>query len=181
MKIISKQSIAKFIYKHFSKINRSSDDILLFTHESARKYYKLNVPFLAGYLLISYNLLRHPDYPNYLKITSIIFSSLIGLSLLFINIYANRHINNIILKRATNELAITTFSKFGFSSRKYTISLSDLKQMSSIAKYIKTKQTGIYILRLKENKRIFRYLNVFFIRPVRNNPEFDRIFKKILI
>jgi hypothetical protein len=182
MKIDKTRHFYKFLSQHLSnKVPKPSDDVLLFTHETARRYYKLNVPFLAGYLVFSYILTRHPDCPSYLKYTSIAFSSIIGLALVGISLYANRHINRIVLKRSTNELDITTFSKLGFGSRRHTIGVNDLREMYSVGKYIKTKKTGVYVIKFNEDKkRLYRYLNLFFIRPSRNNPDFDRIFKRIL-
>jgi hypothetical protein len=166
---------SKFLIKKFTT---KEDEILIFTHQQARKYYKMNVPFLAGYLVISYNLIKHPDYPSYLKNTSMLFSSIIFLALIGINIYANRHISMIKLRRHSQMLNIETFSKFGFGKKNYIIPLNDVKEITSIKKYIKTKKTGIFII--KTNKKVFNFFNFFFIRPSRNNPEFDKIFKKIL-
>jgi hypothetical protein len=47
--------------------------------------------------------------------------------------------------------------------------------MYSISRYIKTKSTGIYVI--KPEGKYFPYMNYFFIRPVKkNNQEFDKIF-----
>jgi hypothetical protein len=174
------KNLYKIILRSFTKNIKPEEEVLLFTHQTAFKYYKLNVPFLTSYLAFSYFLISNKELPSHLRNTSIAFSSLITISLLAINFYANRHINLIKLKRNSGLLVIQTFSKFGFGTKKYIVSINDFKEMHSVSRYIRTKKTGIYILKLKESKKLFHFGNFFFIRPARNNPDFDRIFKKLL-
>jgi hypothetical protein len=170
-------SLKRFCNK-LKRENIKDEEILIFTHQMAKKYYKIHVPFLFLYLGYSYNIIKNPDYPTYMKNTFIAFSSIISLSLLGLFLYSNRHISSIKLKKQSKVLIIETFRYFGMRKKNYEVPLSNIKEIRGISKYIRTKRTGIFII--KPNINVFKIFNLFFIRPYKNNPEFDKIFKRLL-
>jgi hypothetical protein len=155
------------------------EEILIFIHKDAKRYYKMNVPFLIGYLGFSYVIISHPDSTSYIRNTSIFFSSVIALGLFSVFMYSNRHVGSIKLRRQSKVLVIETLARFGIKNKTFEVPISNLKEITSVKKYIKTNRTGIFMIKL--NVKCFTYLNFFLIRPTKNNPEFDKIFKKLLI
>jgi hypothetical protein len=156
------------------------EKIFLFSHDTAKKYYQMNVLPLIGYLGLSSASLLNSDYPDYLRRTMTMFMSASFLALLGISIYAKRHIYSIHLMKPSNILIIETFSKLGFGKFKtYQMPLKDVTEMIPVSKYIKTKNTGIYILKPNQSTKYFNFLNFFFIRP-KSGLEFDQIFKSKL-
>ena len=174
---VFKFNIKKFCIK-LKKENIKEEEILLFTHQMAKKYYKIHVPFLVLYLGYSYNIIKNPDNPSYMRNTFIVFSSIISFSLIGLLLYSNRHISTIKLKKQKKVLMIETFRYFGLRKKNYEIPLNNIEEIKGVSKYIRTKRTGIFII--KPNINIFKIFNIFFIRPNKNNPEFDKIFKRLL-
>ncbi len=154
------------------------EEILIFIHKDAKKYYRLNVPFLMAYMGFSYFTITHPDSTSYMRNTSIFFSSLVGLALFGLYLYSNRHIGSIKLGRQSKVLVIETLARFGIKKAIYEIPFGNLQEITSVRKYIKTNRTGIFMI--KPNIKIFNFFNFFLIRPNKNNPEFDKIFKRLL-
>ncbi len=175
-----------FVKKFFSDKNIKSrappstgnkeETIFLFSHD-ARKYYIINIVPLVGYLLISLTLLTNSDYPDYLRGTMFLFGAACFTALIGISIYSKRHINHISLTKPSNIFLIKTFSKLGFGKDKeYQIPFKGIGELVPISKYIKTKNTGVFILKPNQNVKYFNFFNFFFIRP-KGSIEFDQIFK----
>lgn len=174
--IIRRQFSSKVKQSAKDTKNVRQEEILLLSHETAARYYKLNVPFLFGYIGFAGVMLNNPEYPAYVKSSMLMFSSLCGLGLVGLFLYSNRHIKTMKLIKPGNNLIIETFSKFGFSSKNHNINVNDIKELIPISKYIHTKKTGIYMMTLYPEKKLFNSFNVLFMRPSKNNPQFDKIF-----
>jgi hypothetical protein len=156
---------------------QKEETLFLFSHDTARKYYKLNVFPLLGYLVVSGACLFDSDYPDYLRNTMYLFMGSSMLVLTGISIYAKRHVHTLKLVKPSNILLVSTFSKSGFGKdRLYQVPIKDILEMIPISKYIGTKSTGIYILKANQNTKYFPFMNFFFIRP-KSGIEFDAIFK----
>lgn len=169
--------------KKFStnKINKSKDNtnqekILIFSHETARRYYKLNVLSLGGYFIVCFCLLSNHDYPDHLWKTTLAFGFASFSILVGIYIFSNRHINLIRLLKPSNNLTIRTFSKLTFGlDKEYQIPLKNV-ELIKLKRFQISKKTNLYILHDKSKKKYFSFLNFFYIRPT-SNPQFDSIFK----
>jgi hypothetical protein len=158
------------------------ENIFIFSHETGRRYYKLNVAFLGLYSLMNLNILKDKDYPDYLRKSMVIFLSLTAGALIVIGLFASRHVESIHLKKPANILLINTFSKFGFSTKNYQLPVKDIKEVIPLSRYIRTKNTGLYLIKPTPNHKYFKFLNFFIIRPQKtNNIHFDEIFSSKLI
>jgi hypothetical protein len=156
---------------------QKEETIFLFSHDTARKYYKINVFPLLGYVVVSGACLIDSDYPDYLRNTMYLFMGASLLVLVGITFYAKRHIHTLKLVKPSNILLVSTFSKSGFGKdRLYQVPLKDILEMIPISKYIGTKNTGIYIMKPNQSTKYFHFMNFFFIRP-KSGIEFDAIFK----
>jgi hypothetical protein len=188
------QKLKLILHKKFSTINKTSksetrtspnlsnktnkeETIFLFSHGSAKNYYKLNVLPLFIYLGICFSILILTDVPDQLKKTMRFFGTNSFLLLLAISFYSKRHINHLSLTKPGNIILMKTFSKLGLGKfNEYQIPLKDIGPLIPISKYIRTKKTGIYILKPSQDIKYFYFMNFFFIRPT-SNPEFDKLFK----
>jgi len=160
-----------------SNTKPKEETIFIFSHDTARKYYSMNVIPLIGYIAVSAASLVDSDYPDYLRKTMYFFMATGVLILTGLSIYAKRHVHSMQLVKPSNILLIKTFSKFGFGKdRTYQVPIKDIVEMIPISKFIRTKNTGIYIMKPNQNTKYFRFMNFFFIRP-KSSLEFDQIFK----
>jgi hypothetical protein len=167
----------KIISNAAAPTKQKEETIFLFSHDSARKYYKLNVLPLLGYVVVSGASLIDSDYPDYLRNTMYLFMGASLLVLTGVTMYAKRHVHTLKLVKPSNILLVSTFSKAGFGKdRLYQVPLKDIVEMIPVSKYIGTKNTGIYIMKPNQNTKYFHFMNFFFIRP-KSGLEFDAIFK----
>lgn len=159
--------------------NIKQESLNVFSHESAAKYYKINILALLGYNTVLGVCLLNPEFPDYLRKTMMISFSLITATIIFIGIYSRRHISSISITRPSNILTIKTFGKFGLSpdGRTYQLPVKEVKELVPASDYIKTKKTGVFLLKPTEKMDYFRFFNFFFIRPYANNVLFDQLFK----
>ncbi len=160
----------------------SIEELQVFSHSTAQKYYRLNSAALIGYNIILLLCIGNPDYPDYHKKTMMFSSGVITLALFAISVYAKRHVKNIKIMKPANILTIETFGKLGITNKgyNYQIPLRDVKEIVPLSDYIKTRKTGVYLIYPFEKTNYFRFLNFFFIRPEKKNLEFDQLFKSKL-
>lgn len=163
-----------------TKIEKEKEETLvLFSHESAARYYKLNVLSLLAYNTVLGLCLKSPEFPDYIRGTMTLSFGLISIAIICIGIFSKRHISSISITKPSNILLVKTFSKFGLfnSYNSYQIPLKEIKELVPVSDYIKTRKTGIYILKTTENTKYHNFFNFFFIRPTNNNHLFDQYFK----
>jgi hypothetical protein len=170
----------KFLVKKFSKIQNKSENIFIFSHDTAGKYYLLNFGFLSAYTGITFSISINPEYPDYLRNSLYFFMLISSMTMIAILFFSKRHIASIHLVKPGNILNIKTFRKFGYSNTSFQMPVSEVKEIVSFSKYIKTNKTGLYLIRPVKAK-YFTFGNFFIIRPAKtNNYMFDEIFAKKL-
>lgn len=166
---------------HMENSKPSNESIFLFSHDSAKKYYLLNFSLLSVYTLLCSKIANDPEYPDFLRHSLNGFIGLTTFGLVAILFFAKRHVYSIYLQRPSNILLIKTYSKFGLGNKQYQLPVSEIKEMISIDRKFKKLRTGIYMIKPTQKYQFFRIINVFFIRPQKqNNYMFDEIFAKKL-
>lgn len=158
--------------------------ILLLDNENSKRYYKMNVLFLFGYLSYSLFTLQNKNLPSYLKSSILMFGSAASFALISLIFYSNRHIKRMVLIKRNikspteNFIQIENFRFYGFLNAKtFNVNISSIKEINPISKYLRFfNKTGLYIIKFDKNTKLFPIFNVMFMRPVKNNPYFDKIF-----
>lgn len=157
-----------------------SQFILLFTHETPKKYYLLNALGLAGYIAYSSLFIMNSDLPWYLTYTMSSFMALATAGLLAIFLISKRHVKSISLERSTRTLRFEIFSAMALKSTIKDIEVKSISHISPLSRYIPMRRTGIYLISFKDKE--FSLLNKLFMRPVnfQNKQEFENIFKPLI-
>ena len=172
--------------KFFSKkqINKSLF-VLLFDNQSTYKYYKLNTGFLFSYSCYSLLACTYLDYPEHLKSTIKYFGMLTTAGLLGILLFSNRHIKSIVHNKTQEKLILETFRGFGLLTPK-VIELNiknDIRFIYSVKSKLKIVDSGLYIIKLRENNiKLFKLWNFLIMRPVNilEKDDFNSVFKKLI-
>lgn len=158
------------------KSKSAFDSYTIYSNTTTQKYYKLNIPFIIGYLIFGASTLSNKEYPDYLRGTAKFFSSICVFALIGVSIFSKRHIHSITML-GNNMLIIKTFKYLGFGTeRVFQMPVKELKEIVPLSNIIKTKSTGLYILKPFENKKYFKFLNFFFIRPTKDTLVDEKLF-----
>jgi hypothetical protein len=98
-----------------------NDRFLVLHHQSAGKYYKMNVVFLGLFLIMSYNNYKRNKHIFVSNTIGKVYIAAISIGLLSLYFFGNRHIRSLYLLPNGKEVAISTYKYLGFYSGKEKI------------------------------------------------------------